>query len=76
MRTIIDLPIEQLRALDLWRDARGISRAEAVRQAVARLIGDEALARAASDEAFGLWRDRKLDGLAEQIRLRGAWDGR
>jgi hypothetical protein len=30
-RTIVDLPPEQLRALDAWREAHGVSRAEAVR---------------------------------------------
>ncbi len=76
MRTIIELPDEQLRALDSWRLPRGISRAEAVRRAVAHLLQDEAQARAAVDAAFGLWSDRQLDGLAEQERLRAEWDDR
>ena len=76
MRTIIELPEEQLRALDAWRQVRGISRAEAVRRAVANLLEDEAQVRAAVDAAFGLWSDRSLDGLAEQERLRAEWDER
>ena len=76
MRTIIELPEDQLRALDAWRSPRGISRAEAVRRAVAHLLEDEAQTRAAVDAAFGLWSDRQLDGLAEQDRLRAEWDDR
>lgn len=76
MRTIIELPEEQLVALDAWRRARGISRAEAVRRAVAHLLEGEAEARTAVDAAFGLWRGRGLDGLEEQERLRAEWDER
>ncbi len=76
MRTIIDLPEDQLRALDAWRRPLGISRAEAVRRAVANLLEDEDRAREAVDAAFGLWRDRAPDGLAEQERLRAEWDER
>lgn len=76
MRTIIELPEEQLRALDAWRHARGISRAEAVRRAVAILLEDEAETRVSVDAAFGLWRSRGLDGLIEQERLRAEWDER
>ena len=76
MRTIIELPEEQLRALDAWRQARGISRAEAVRRAVANLLQDEAQVRAAVHAAFGVWSTRALDGLAEQERLRAEWDAR
>ncbi len=76
MRTIIDLPGDQLAALDAWRRARGVSRAEAVRRAVARLINDEHDRRAAVDAAFGLWKGRVADGLAEQERLRAEWDDR
>jgi metal-responsive CopG/Arc/MetJ family transcriptional regulator len=74
MRTIIDLPEEQLSALDAWRLARGVSRAEAVRRAVARLLDDELARRAAVAAAFGLWKGR--DGLVDQERLRAEWDDR
>ena len=76
VRTIIELPTDQLRALDAWREARGLSRAEAVRRAVASLLADEAQARVAVDAAFGIWSSRGVDGLAEQERLRKDWDGR
>ncbi|MES2639833.1 MAG: ribbon-helix-helix protein, CopG family [Myxococcota bacterium] len=76
MRTIIDLPTDQLAALDAWRLARGVSRAEAVRRAVAQLLDDEQERRGAVDAAFGLWKGRVPDGLVEQERLRSEWDER
>lgn len=76
MRTIIDLPEDQLAALDAWRRARGMSRAEAVRRAVRQLIGDAQERSGVDDAAFGLWRGRASDGLAEQERLRSEWDDR
>ncbi len=36
MRALVELPAQQLAALDGWPVAHGLSRAEAVRQAVAR----------------------------------------
>ena len=76
MRTIVEIPDEQLRALDAWRRTRGMTRAEAVRRAVAGLLQDEDEVRTAVDSAFGLWRGRDIDGLAEQDRLRAEWDDR
>jgi metal-responsive CopG/Arc/MetJ family transcriptional regulator len=38
MRTIVDLPEEQIKALDTYRKRHGISRAEAVRRAVAAFL--------------------------------------
>ena len=72
MRTIIDLPPEQLEALDGICRREGISRAEAIRQAVALLTRERAASR--SGVAFGLWRGkRQVDGLEYQERLRREW---
>jgi Arc/MetJ-type ribon-helix-helix transcriptional regulator len=76
MRTIIDLPEDQLAALDAWRAARGVSRAEAVRRAVATLLDTDVAREAARDAAWGLWKARAVDGLAEQERIRSEWDDR
>jgi hypothetical protein len=83
MREVVDLPEAQLAALDAWRATRGMSRAEAIKQAVNVLIkqstpddqfqAEQLTGRAA---AFGLWKGRPLDGLAEQERLRAEWDDR
>jgi hypothetical protein len=72
MRTIIELPSDQLSALDALCERDGISRAEAVRRAVAEHIARERSAR--PDEAFGLWRRRSVDGLTYQQRLRREWN--
>ncbi len=72
MRTIIELPADQLTALDALCERDGISRAEAVRRAVAEHVARERSAR--PDEAFGLWRRRPVDGLAYQQRARREWD--
>ncbi len=72
MRTIVDLPEQQLEALKAMGEREGISRAELMRRAVA-----EYLARhrgAAEDTAFGLWRQRGEDGLRYQERVREEWD--
>jgi hypothetical protein len=72
MRTIIDLPPEQLEALDGICRRDGISRAEAIRQAVALLTRERGASR--SGVAFGLWRGkRQVDGLEYQERLRREW---
>jgi hypothetical protein len=71
MRTIIELPDDQLEALaDLCR-SEGISRAEAIRQAVAQYTRGRRSKAAAG--AFGLWRNRQIDGLEYQRQLRDEW---
>jgi hypothetical protein len=72
MRTIVDLPAAQLEALDAQCRRDGISRAEAVRRAVAQYVRQQRDVE--PDEAFGLWRARAIDGLTYQRRLRREWD--
>jgi predicted transcriptional regulator len=75
MRTIIDLPDEQLDALDGICRREQISRAEAIRRAVAHFVRQRDAG--ASGLAFGLWRGaRRADGLRYQQRLRREWGGR
>ena len=69
MRTIVDLPDAQLRALDEICTRNAISRAEAVRRAVAAYVAEQSATDA--DEAFGLWGDRVTDALAYEDELRG-----
>ena len=73
MRTIIELPNEQVQTLDAVCKREGISRAEAIRRAVT-LYNQRHIADARP--AFGLWRDRRgvSDGLAYQRRARREWD--
>ena len=71
MRTIVEIPEDQLRDLaELCRRER-ISRAEAIRRAVseyARRRNGGQVRR-----AFGLWQGRRRDGLAYERRLRREW---
>jgi metal-responsive CopG/Arc/MetJ family transcriptional regulator len=71
MRTIIDLPGTQIEALDDHCRREGISRAEAVRRAVADHL--RRYNRSGAQRAFGLWRGRRLDGLKYQKALRREW---
>jgi hypothetical protein len=72
MRTIIDLPASQLDALDAWCRRDEISRAEAIRRAVAAAVGQQA--SDGRERAYGLWRDRGVDGLQWERTMRAEWD--
>jgi hypothetical protein len=81
VRTLIDLPEKQITELEVICAARKLSRAEAVRQAVAMFIEQN---RPAREAAFGLWKNRMAtlpgeseplpqDGLAYQDKFRSEW---
>ncbi len=71
MRTIIELPEAQLRRLaDVCR-REGVSRAEVIRRAVADYLDARCLRD--RDDTFGIWRDRRVDGLRYERRLRREW---
>jgi metal-responsive CopG/Arc/MetJ family transcriptional regulator len=71
MRTLVDIPEEDLKALDDLGERRRASRAKMIRQAVREFLVNNR--RASADEAFGLWRDQGVDGLEFQERLRAEW---
>ena len=71
MRTIINLPDEQVEQLAKICDRNGFSRAEAVRRAVALYV--DAQSPQQPEDVFGIWRNRGLDGLAHQLELRREW---
>jgi metal-responsive CopG/Arc/MetJ family transcriptional regulator len=71
MRTIVDLPDAQVERLKKMAQQRGLSRAELIRRAVACYLEDQ---QAAGEEAFGLWRERDIEGLDYQKRLRDEWE--
>jgi metal-responsive CopG/Arc/MetJ family transcriptional regulator len=71
MRTLIDLPESQVAALDELSKAEKKSRAALIRQAI-----DDYLNKRRSggqEKAFGLWGNRKIDGMAYQRRMRREW---
>ena len=74
MRTIVDIPREQLDALAVVCRCLNISRAEAVRKAL-----DEYLAKlreAEPNEVFGLWKNHGVDARAHEDSLRDEWEQR
>ncbi len=76
VRTIVELPDTQLKALARLCQKEGISRAEAIRRAVDKLVGSGQASDAKEDlrAAFGLWRGRQPDGRAYVENLRAEWE--
>lgn len=78
MRTIIDLTDEQLAALKRLCEREKISRAEAVRRAVDKLLQEQESAtadrKADLDAVFGAWKHRNIDGLEYQRKIRSEWE--
>ena len=73
MRTIVNLPKEQIDALDHYRAAHGVSRTEVIREAVAAylpLAGRKG--RFHAHPAFGSWK-KKVDSVAHVRKLRSEW---
>ncbi len=71
MRTIVEIPGDQLADLDVLCRREGISRAEAIRRAVAAMLVDQG--RGHSKAAFGLWKGRAADLEAAVDAVRDEW---
>ena len=81
VRTIVDLPDEQIKALDHYAQAKGISRAAAVREAVATYLPAKKKKRDLNywrnHPAFGSEKRPKGFDSVEYVRkLRAEWDHR
>jgi metal-responsive CopG/Arc/MetJ family transcriptional regulator len=73
MRTIVELPDNQIDHLKTLGKRLGLPRTELVRRAVADYLARHPTEP--KDAAFGLWKERSLpDGLAWQQRMRTEWD--
>lgn len=72
MRTLVDIPEEDIEALDRLAAQRNVSRASLIREAVGELLG-----RQKDDivlDGFGLWAGSETeDGLIVQRKLRAEW---
>jgi predicted transcriptional regulator len=71
MRVTVDIPKADLKRLGVFAKAKGVSRAQLIREAIAAY-----LVRQSSDPieaGFGLWKDRGEDGLAYQRRMLDEW---
>jgi Arc/MetJ-type ribon-helix-helix transcriptional regulator len=73
LRTIVDLPEPERDQLDALCRQRGLSRAEALRQALRLWLQQQ---MPDHRRVFGLWRDRPEGSLALQDSLRQEWSGR
>ena len=76
MRTIVELPDAQVKALARFCRREGVSRAEAIRRAVDKLVagGEMAEAQQNLQAGFGLWRGRRTDGRSYVEALRAEWE--
>ncbi|MDH5786596.1 MAG: ribbon-helix-helix domain-containing protein [Chromatiales bacterium] len=72
MRTIVELPDQQIEALKAMSEQQGLSRAELMRRAVAEYLAHHQ--KTSSENAFGLWKKHGEDGVEYQQRLRQEWD--
>jgi len=71
MRTIVDLPDEQVDALHQLGIRSNLSRAELVRRAVAEYLDKHQ--DSGDNRAFGLWQRRHCDALDYENRLHAQW---
>ena len=71
MRTIIDLPDDQLSALSRLCESEGISRAEAVRRAVAEML--RKMETGSRESSFGSW-ERGIDSSSFVRAIREEWE--
>jgi metal-responsive CopG/Arc/MetJ family transcriptional regulator len=73
MRTIIELPEDQLRGLSVLCRREKISRAEAIRRAVSGLLDEQKAGDDGLTMAFGLWKGRTADSRHYVEHLRKEW---
>ena len=72
MRTIVELPDEQIKALKRLSDDMQLSRAELMRRAVKEYLSRHQPQPV--EQAFGLWKTQPKDALGVQEQLRSEWD--
>lgn len=71
MRTLVDIDDEDVQRLDAVAQASKQSRAALIRQAITDFLADRQ--QVIEQDAFGLWGDRQIDGLAYQRKVRSEW---
>ncbi|MBX3142330.1 MAG: ribbon-helix-helix protein, CopG family [Trueperaceae bacterium] len=71
MRALVDMNEDQVEALDTLAKRVGTSRAALIRAAIDAYLA--AQDRHEEEEGFGLWGDRKVDGLEYQEKIRSEW---
>jgi metal-responsive CopG/Arc/MetJ family transcriptional regulator len=71
MRTLVDIPEDDVRALDEIGRRRRVSRARVIRAALSEYLDRNAASH--QNEAFGLWGEGGEDGVEYQKRIRAEW---
>lgn len=71
-RTLVGFSDKDIQELDALSEIKHVSRAELIRQAVSIYI-EKFKPVERSEEAFGLWETKKIDGLTYQEKLREEW---
>lgn len=71
MRTLIDIEASQIEKLDHLAAKQKRSRAAIVREAVSAYLDRQS--PGGFEESFGLWKDRDIDGLEYQRKMREEW---
>ena len=74
MRTIVEIPDEQIAALDRMRASEKISRAEIIRRAVEAFLRRQRERDLEELAGFGCWAGMGPDGVEHQRRLRSEWE--
>jgi predicted DNA-binding protein len=72
MKILIDVPKETVNQLQALAKRRRTSRAEVVRQAVARYVEMNQVA-VEEDLVFGMWKGKRQDSLAIEDKIRSEW---
>lgn len=70
MRILMDISDQQIKGLTAIGEAEKLSHAELIRQAITAYLEKK---RPKAIEAFGLWKDRKVDGVLYQEQSRSEW---
>ena len=71
MRTVIDVPDEIIESLDRVGGSEQRSRAALIREAIADFV--QRKSNPTAEAAFGIWKQKGIDGLRYQEELRIEW---
>jgi metal-responsive CopG/Arc/MetJ family transcriptional regulator len=69
-RILVDIPQKYLDELGAIARVEKLPRAEIIRRAIANYVEQN---RPATADAFGIWKDRQVDGLDYQEAIRSEW---
>ena len=72
MLTVLDIPAHLVEEIDAIARQEQISRAEAVRRAIADYLASRSAPR--PDAGFGIWKNRGVDSVASKDKLRSEWN--